>query len=855
MAINAGKKRTAKQNSVPSKKVRLAAGPSKSGGKTAAKNIKAKAKGKERAADKKTIPIPEAGDEDEIELSDEDLDMLEEFGDAAGFLGHLDKAGIARSKKETERLHGLVKPVRIARRDDDLPSINSHTDDESDWSGLEEQLSDSGSEDEEPSVESGEGEDLDSDAEMPYETKPRLWRTARETSPKNVIDRLPIKLADGRIAQGGTRVIPGTVSSDESEEESEEEEPAQLEPRREDVSTGARFGRPAVVDVILQPSRKARIQGAKEQIAALCQEILADPENSLGLLRRLHTFSLTEISTPSHPEPVPNDPTIRKLAILSQTAVFRDVIPGYRIRSLTDKEKAEKVSQMVARTRDWEQGLVGVYQHYLKSLEAEIKAKSELADLALQCMCKLLVEVTHFNFRANLLSTVVARLSRRSWDKTSDLCLDTLIKVFRVDAAGQVSLEAIRLINRMVKERHFAVHPNVLRCLLHLRLKQELGVRASQTKADKHPDGVLSAGRAAQRRSKGKAAEQPHLSKKARKALKEKKEIEKELHEASAEVDKEERANNQTETLKLLFVLYFRILKSPRPTPLLPAALQGIARFAHLVNVDFFKDLLNVLKELVSRDDRGAPAENGAEAEVEAPADADAAPSSSAAPGHGQPPDEQTRHRLRCIIAAFELLSGQGESYRFTESPKSSPSLIRRSIPTLGEALDIDLADFVNSLYGILPTLSFDPSSSSSPYPSPSAASASDSASTSTFDLAFRALDLVFSPRRSLSQAHTPSWRAAAFSKRLLTAALHWPSPFAARAIAFVQTLVARDPKLDALLGTADRAADGVHRPYVDDPQLCNPFGTAFYELLLLRERHCDPAVRKAAVELADFTR
>jgi nucleolar complex protein 3 len=97
----------------------------------------------------------------------------------------------------------------------------------------------------------------------------------------------------------------------------------------------------------------------------------------------------------------------------------------------------------------------------------------------------------------------------------------------------------------MIKERNFNVHPNVLRCLLHLRLKQELGVRSSQTKTDKHPEGsTQSAGKAAARRAKGKTAAQPHLSKKARKALKERKEIEKEMHEASAEIDKEERSNN-----------------------------------------------------------------------------------------------------------------------------------------------------------------------------------------------------------------------------------------------------------------------------------------------------------------------
>ena len=83
-----------------------------------------------------------------------------------------------------------------------------------------------------------------------------------------------------------TPTRPGSSSRNASEstlcEESAEgdTEVATL-PKVEDVSTGARFGRPAVVDVIGQRSRKARIQGAKEQIAGLCQEILGDPENSV----------------------------------------------------------------------------------------------------------------------------------------------------------------------------------------------------------------------------------------------------------------------------------------------------------------------------------------------------------------------------------------------------------------------------------------------------------------------------------------------------------------------------------------------------------------------------------------------
>jgi len=488
--------------------------------------------------------------------------------------------------------------------------------------------------------------------------------------------------------------------------------------------------------------------------------------------------------------------------VLSQLAVFKDIIPGYRIRALTDIEKSEKVSQMVQRTRDWEQGLVTVYQNYLRVLEAEIKAKNDLAETALQCMCSLLVEVTHFNFRVNLMNCVVAYLSKKSWDQMSDLCLNSLIKVFRGDNTGDASLEIVRLLNRMIKERKFNVHPDVLSCLLYLRLKTELGVRASETRADKEQPGKVT------KKAKNKKAERPHLSKKAKKVFKEKKEIAKEMREAEAEVDKEERAAKQTETLKLLFVLYFRILKNPTPTPLLPAALQGISKFSHLVNIDFFRDLLQVLKGIMSRD----------------PGVADGAAMRT---DHDTSDSRSAQYELLCIVTAFELLSGQGE------------------------ALDIDLGDFVNRLYAILPSLSM----AHDVETVPSVAFRSDvrvSRPSTTADMLFRALHLVFTPRVSLSVA--PPWRAAAFAKRLLTAALHWPPASASRAIELVGVLVERDPKLEALLSTEDRGGNGLYRPDLDDPQLSNPFGTTFWELHVLAHRHLDARVREQARKVLHST-
>jgi nucleolar complex protein 3 len=82
------------------------------------------------------------------------------------------------------------------------------------------------------------------------------------------------------------------------------------------------------------------------------------------------------IISPTQSQPIPNDLTVRKLAILSQVAIFKDIIPGYRIRSLTDQEKSEKVGQAIVRLREWEQGLVGVYQKFLQLLESEIKGRT-----------------------------------------------------------------------------------------------------------------------------------------------------------------------------------------------------------------------------------------------------------------------------------------------------------------------------------------------------------------------------------------------------------------------------------------------------------------------------------------------
>lgn len=125
--------------------------------------------------------------------------------------------------------------------------------------------------------------ELDSDAEMPYEQLPRKrytsWSDEEETQTKK-IKGLPIKLPDGTIRKSAKVLIMSDFeqSSDESEKEALLRKP---ETNVEDITTGARFGRAAITDIMTKSSKREQVEAAKEQIASICQEILAEPENSV----------------------------------------------------------------------------------------------------------------------------------------------------------------------------------------------------------------------------------------------------------------------------------------------------------------------------------------------------------------------------------------------------------------------------------------------------------------------------------------------------------------------------------------------------------------------------------------------
>ena len=629
-------------------------------------------------------------------------------------------------------------------------------------------------------------------------------RRQRSQSPTEKVNRLPIKLPSGKIKQLPHDPLRPTEEKEEEEEEEEESNESESDDDQQQQNHNDGEGDEIQRIYSSSFSRKTKFDHAKYQIATISQDILANPDENLNQIRKLQVLSNAKIIIGENK--FNNENSIRKLSHLSISAIFVDIIPGYRIRKLSEKEKADKVTKEVAQRRDWEERFINYYQTWLGSLDKEVRKRSEISDVCLQCMCIMLEKASHFNFKVNLMEAIIGRISKLSWDNESQLCFQALENVLKDDNSGESSLEIIKLLNRMIKERKFNIHPNVLKLFNSLRLRDELTLEATKLPNKR------------ERKNKDRK-DHVHLSKKAKKALRENKEIEKEMKEAEAEVNKEQRDRNHTETLKLIFVIYFRILKFPDISPLLPVALEGVANFSHLVNIDFFTDLLDVLKSINNRAELSALVEDKINDKNELYA------------------TSETRLRLLSISTAFRLLTGQGE------------------------ALNIDLDEFLTQLYALLLPLSIsttiEENSSDDNNNSKTKSKLKSAHEKSESELLFDTLNIVF--LSSISSARNgPPGRSLAFAKRLLICSLQWPPNTVIKALEFIRKLIglAGGSRLEGLLSTDDRVSgEGSYKPYLNDPHASNAQNALGFELSLLESSHYDQRVCKIANVLANYKR
>ncbi|KAK2753232.1 Nucleolar complex protein 3 [Arachnomyces sp. PD_36] len=637
------------------------------------------------------------------------------------------------------------------------------------------------------------------DLEQDYERRPRKGNKKDKER-----TRLPIKTAEGTVEliQEPEEEDNGSDSFLDTDSEADEQDENMLEEVEEEKQP--------------EVPLKVQIIQAKEELARLATLINEDPEEHAGSFKKLNAIVTSS----------PNA-TIKKLALATQAAVYRDVIPGYRIRPLQDGDMSSKVSKEVRKVRAYEQALLSGYHEFIKQLTTLAKSPRDksgkgetdgLKSVAITCACNLLTSVPHFNFRGDLLKILINQLSKRQVTPDFVKCRETMEEMFAKDDSGAVSFQAVGILAKMMKARDFRVHESVLNTFLHLRLLSEFSSKGSRDKIDKPEDELPHGKKPKQKRE--------FRTKKQRKIEKERKVVAKDMKEADALVSHEEREKMQSETLKLVFSTYFRILKT-RNGNLMGAVLEGLAKYAHLINQDFFGDLLEALKDLISQTETDeADSDNDSDQEDD------------------NPTRNSTRETLLCAITAFALLEGQDAS-------KAAASL------------HLDLSFFIKHLYRALYPLSLNPDIEYNPnkslrLPDPNSnldnTAAADPKPKNKVNfqtptvLLIRCLHSSLLPRNHA--AAPPPIRLAGFTKRLLTSSLQLPEK-SSLAILSLLTQIAKKhgKKIAPLWNTDERKGDGVFNPLAVDAEGSNVFAGNVWEGELLRLHYC-PQVREAALDV-----
>ncbi|OBA24783.1 NOC3p-domain-containing protein, partial [Hanseniaspora valbyensis NRRL Y-1626] len=291
----------------------------------------------------------------------------------------------------------------------------------------------------------------------------------------------------------------------------------------------------------------------KEEVAALVNSVIELPEDSLPQLTRLVKMTKSK------------NVNTCKFSTLALIPLFKSIIPGYKIRALTAKEKTEKQTKEVKKLRNFEDNLVTNYLSYIETIESLNKPAKKgeelnttLYNIGGLVICELIKNFKHFNGNTDIFKLAVKRDS--------------------------IHFFILRNLNKLLKLRNYRCYEYTLLILLKMDILEDYIPEEA-----KEDDTV-----------KIKKKDRVHLSKKQRKIRKELKEIESDMVKAEQAVSKEEREKNQSEILRLTLQLYLTILKNKESlTNLIGVVLEGLGKFGHMANFDLLGDFLDIFKEII----------------------------------------------------------------------------------------------------------------------------------------------------------------------------------------------------------------------------------------------------------------
>jgi len=406
--------------------------------------------------------------------------------------------------------------------------------------------------------------------------------TKKEQAAQKIkLDLLPIKSRDGQIITRTTEVdyLPKPKqkkkNEEEQDEDSEEEEDGETEYEDSDDDVVNDVEAPSAVPVQklisttdLLIARQQEIERQKYRIGIICSGLLEKPEDKMRNFHALYEL-MDEINPASRQA---NLMAVRKLAIISVTEIFKDILPEYRVGQVDTKMQTLRKATLDRVT--FENALLQQFKKFLQKLEqitAQVNRRGglrtpqtiKLATVAVQCMCDLLVAHPYFNYVQNIAQLLVYMLNCNYLEMRTAVnqCFRS---VFSNDKRLEMTLFIVRRINHLIKTKQNNVHVECITCLMGLKIKNvnldaEKENELKQKKLESHRQRLLS------------------LSKKERKRRKKLTEVNRELEETRAEENKQDKHQKLTEIIKMVFTIYFRVLKNDPTSRVLSAILEGLA--------------------------------------------------------------------------------------------------------------------------------------------------------------------------------------------------------------------------------------------------------------------------------------
>lgn len=483
--------------------------------------------------------------------------------------------------------------------------------------------------------------------------------------------------------------------------------------------------------------------------------------------------------------------------------IFCEIIPSYKISAELEGSDGVRKKKEVYNVERLENEMLKQYEHFLQLLrKLQRKKHPEQQALGSRLCGKLLGTATDFNHADVLLRLAVDFANCKS-TRVAQPCLKALAEHLDGRMIGDSTDAVVSAILDIVRNQEYAINPKILNSLLHVRVAM----------VDMHRRDLT------EEKAKNKRMK------------KEDKELARQMQKTKARMDRSEIAAKQTRILHKLFVIYLRIIKASQTcarthqTKILAPALEGLVKFAPLVNLELHQQLMAALKELLDDEHPSVTTKLHALVAVASLAQKDA--TLEAAEWRS---DLSYFHEIlfRCIPEALEAPKNEEEKKPAAEEEEG----------------DVDDAASVGSTStaGSLSSVAFSIAASMA---QANFVQANASREWSyRVGLVLRTVDLLV-----LSQKHLPIVRVSAFVRRLLQCTVMCPPHIAMSLLALCHRLALRYPATSSILvGGADNVIGGrgSFNPEAQETSSAHAECSFFWELSLHRKSF-HPTLRNVA--------